>query len=213
MNIRLDLIKPSPRPVRTSWDEDKMNELAQSIKEQGVIVPIKVRPLYPCTEQEAIDCGMESYLGAGAGNLPIVCSPRSPYHRGYGQDIAWMCYNEEKTKVWEDGHWCSGDAVPIPFEIVYGHRRVEAARRAGLDEIPAIVEGIDDTDALVQALIENIQRENLDPLDEARSYRLIADECDSSMSEVAQIVGKPERVVYNIVALLDESPTVQQRLK
>ena len=65
MKIPLDLIAPSPTPVRTTWDEDKMNELAQSIKEQGVIVPVKVRPV--------------------------------------------------------NGH----------YELVYGHRRTEASRRAG----------------------------------------------------------------------------------
>jgi ParB family chromosome partitioning protein len=97
MRIALDLIQPSPSPVRTTWDEDKMGELAQSIREQGIIVPVKVRPI--------------------AGN----------------------------------GH----------YELVYGHRRVEAARRAGLGEIEAIVEGADDDAAMWQAIIENVQRENL----------------------------------------------------
>lgn len=102
-SINLSLIKPSPNPVRKTWNEGKMDELAQSIREQGVIVPIKVRP------------------------------------NGEG------------------------------YEIVYGHRRAEAAKRAGLAEIPAIVEGVDDTDALIQALIENLQREDMNAEDKGRA--------------------------------------------
>jgi len=95
MKINISEIKASQKPIRTEQDEDKLNELAQSIKEQGLIVPIKVRP----------DNG------------------------GY--------------------------------EVVYGHRRLEACKRVGFDEIESIIEGVDDTNALTQSLIENVVREDM----------------------------------------------------
>lgn len=97
--IDIRLIRPSPNPIRKTWDEDKMQELAASVRERGVIVPLKVRPV--------------------------------------------------------------GDE----YEIIYGHRRVEAARRAGLVEVPAIIEAADETESLIQALIENVQREDMTPYD------------------------------------------------
>lgn len=107
MNISLALIVPSPHPIRSSWDDDKMNELAQSLREQGLIQPIKVRP------------------------------------------------------------------VNGVYEIVYGHRRVEAARRAGFTEIDATIEEVDDTGTMIQALIENVQREDMAPLDTARALKAL----------------------------------------
>ena len=106
MKIPLELIRPSPNPIRTSWGEDGLRELTESIKEQGLIVPIKVRSI--------------------------------------------------------------GDA----YEIIYGHRRAEACRRAGMHEIECIVDGMDDTNALIQAWIENSQREDMSALDRARALRV-----------------------------------------
>jgi len=121
--IPINQINPSPHPVRSSWDEDAMQELAQSIREQGVIVPIKVRPI--------------------------------------GSD----------------------------YEIVYGHRRVEAARRAGLEEIPAIVEGVEDTDALIQALIENVQREDMSHLDIAKALAQIKEMTGKTNKQISDMFG------------------------
>lgn len=121
--VPLSLVGPSPNPVRKTWDEDKMQELAASIKERGVIVPIKVRP-------------------AGDG-----------------------------------------------YEIVYGHRRTEAARRAGLDEIPAIVDAPDDTDTLIEALVENILREDMAPLDVARGLQAVKDLTGKTNQQIAEMFG------------------------
>ena len=125
--IHIDKIHPSPNPIRKTWDEGKMEELAQSIKERGVIVPIKIRP--------------------------------------------------------------NGDG----YEVVYGHRRVEAARRAGLVEMPAIVEGVDDTEALIQALIENVQREDMAINDKASSIKRLVDNHGYSLRELDRqgIISQP----------------------
>lgn len=116
--VSLSLVRPSPNPIRKTWDEDKMQELAASIKERGVIVPIKVR-----------------------SDLP-----------GY--------------------------------QIVYGHRRVEAARRAGLTEIPAIVEESNDTNTLIEALIENLQREDMTPYDKGAAILELQSETGWSIKEM-----------------------------
>lgn len=107
MKIKLSLISPSPNPVRKTWDEDALNDLANSIKRHGLIVPIKVQP-------------------AGEG-----------------------------------------------YQVIYGHRRVEAAKRAKLKEVEAIVEGLTDLDALLQATIENVNREQMNVIEEAQAVREI----------------------------------------
>lgn len=155
MKIPLDLIEPSPNPVRTTWDEEKMDELVQSIQEQGLIVPIKVRPLKdigPCDEH-----GMDWLEG--------LCQHYDS-STGYNR-ICKFCFEMTNAVEWEEDE--EGDERrPIGplFQIVYGHRRTEAARRAGLIEIDAVVEETADDDALVQALIENVQREDMAPQDE-----------------------------------------------
>ena len=148
MKIALSQIKDSPRPVRKSWDESKLEELAQSIAEQGLIVPIKVRPL---------DLG--------------------------------------------------------EYEIVYGHRRAEACRLAGLSEIDCIVEGVADDDALVQALIENVQREDMEPMDKAYALEEIRirkgwpkDEYTHFENAGIMVRGAAMR----LLALLKEGPKIQK---
>lgn len=135
--IDIRLIRPSPNPIRKTWDEDKMQELAASIRERGVIVPIKVRPV--------------------------------------------------------------GDE----YEVVYGHRRVEAARRAGLTEVPAIVEGIDDTDALIQALIENVVREDMTQTDEGAAYVALR-EAGLSLNDMAQQTGKNRDWISRLIRLVGD---------
>lgn len=123
MKIELKRIKASPNPVRSSCDEEKMQELTQSIVEQGLIVPIKVRP---------------------AGN---------------------------------------------EYEIVYGHRRAEASRRAGLTEIECIIEGLTDHRQLIQALTENVVREEMSEPDIAKSIKAMKDDYGITNEEVGEMLG------------------------
>lgn len=146
MRIALTQIHSSPHPVRTSWDEDKLNELTESIREYGVIQPIKVRP----------------------------------NANGY--------------------------------EIVYGHRRTEAARRAGLTDIDAIVEGLDDQTTLIQALIENVQREDMSPLDTARGLKALKDVTGWSNREIERRGIMSNMSISEHLLLLNETEEVQQML-
>ena len=146
MKVKLHLIVPSPHPVRTSWDEGKMEELSQSIQEQGVVVPVKLRP------------------------------------------------------------------VDDKYEIVYGQRRVEAARQAGLYEIEAIVEEVDNGDMLVQALIENVVREDLGPMDTARGLKALQEATGWSQPEIARrgIMSQPQ--VTRLLALLREPEEIINKM-
>lgn len=147
MRIALDQIHPSPHPVRTSWDGDKLNELTESIREHGVIQAIKVRPN-------------------------------------------------------ENG-----------YEIVYGHRRTEAARRAGLTEIDAIVEGLDDQTALIQALIENVQREDMPDLDIGKGLRALKQATGWSNMEIERRGIMNNMRVSSYLSLLDEPEEIQRLLE
>jgi len=147
MKLALDLIQPSPSPLRSSWDEDKLRELTESIKEQGLIVPIKVRPVN-------------------------------------GQ-----------------------------YEIVYGHRRAEACNRAGLTEIECNVEEMEWAGAQIQALIENIQREDMEPLDLARALVRLQANMGWSIREMDRQKIMPATTIRKTIALLQEAPSVQQLIR
>jgi len=123
MKININSIKGSKNPIRTSEDKEKMDELVQSIAQQGLIVPIKVRP--------------------------------------------------------------DGDA----YEVVYGHRRLHACKELGLAEIECIVEGVDDRSHIIQALTENIVREDMSEPDVARSIKAMKEDYGITNAEVGKMLG------------------------
>ena len=100
-------------------------------------------------------------------------------------------------------------AGPGSFEIVAGERRWRAARMAGLDEVPAVVRECSDREAAAVALIENIQREDLNPIEEAEGYRTLADEFGLTHQELADAVGRSRSAVSNALRLLDLNDDVR----
>ncbi len=134
--LDIDRLTPNPRQPRTYIEEQTLEELAQSIRSNGVIQPVVVRPV--------------------------------------------------------DGR----------YEIVAGERRWRAAQRAGLLKVPVVVKQVDDASLLEVALIENIQRENLNPIDEAQAYRRLSDEAHLSQEAIATAVGKDRATIANYVRLL-----------
>ncbi|WP_409478629.1 ParB/RepB/Spo0J family partition protein [Pseudobdellovibrio sp. HCB154] len=135
--IAVDKLVPGQFQPRKKFEKEALNELAQSIKENGILQPIVVRKRQ-------------------AGG----------------------------------------------FEIVAGERRWRASQLAGLHEIPALIKTFSDQDALQLALIENIQREDLDPIEEAESYQRLMEEFNLSQQQVAEKVGKERSSVANAVRLL-----------
>ena len=99
------------------------------------------------------------------------------------------------------------------YEIVAGERRWRASQLAALDTIPAIVRDISDETAIAMALIENIQRENLNPLEEARALKRLQTEFDLSQQEVATAVGKSRPVIANLMRLLSLEREVSEMLE
>src|SRR5438552_216006 len=145
--IALDRILPGRFQPRSRMDEASLDELAESIKAQGVMQPILVRP-------------------ADAGR----------------------------------------------YEIIAGERRWRAAQRAGLKEMPALVRGVPDQAALAMALIENIQREDLNPLEEAQGISRLIDEFGLSHESAASAVGRSRSAVSNLLRLLQLAKPVQELL-
>ena len=149
--IPIEQIGPGPFQPRKQIDESQLNELAQSIKAQGVIQPIVVR-------ERAI---ADSHTG-------------------------------------------------VRFEIIAGERRWRATQIAGLENIPAVVRTIADSEAVAVALIENIQRENLNPLEEANAFQRLIIEYEMSHQEVANSVGRARASITNALRLLDLPSSVQE---
>jgi ParB family chromosome partitioning protein len=151
--LALDQLQPGRYQPRTRIDEGALYELAESIKAQGVMQPVLVRPLA----------------------LPGADGTRR-------------------------------------FEIIAGERRYRAARLAGLDAVPVLVRDVDDEAAAAMALIENIQREDLNPLEEARGLRRLTDEFGMTHEAAARAVGRSRSATTNLLRLLNLSEPVQQML-
>ena len=98
------------------------------------------------------------------------------------------------------------------YELIVGERRWRAARRAGLDRIPAVVREADDQDLLRDALIENLHREDLNPLEEGAAYRQLLDDLGMTHEDLAERVGRSRAAITNAIRLLGLAPTVQKRI-
>jgi len=146
--ISLDEIEVNPFQPRTHFDEEALNELAESIKVQGIIQPITVRKL-------------------------------------------------SKNK----------------YQLISGERRFQASKIAGLESVPAYVRTADDQQMLEMALIENIQRENLNSIEIALSYQRLLTECDLKQEELGDRVGKNRTTVNNYLRLLKLPPDIQAALR
>ncbi len=152
-SLALDRLQPGRYQPRTRVDEGALYELAESIKAQGVMQPVLVRPL-----RQASSDGAKRY------------------------------------------------------EIIAGERRFRAARLAGLDAVPVLVRDVSDEAAAAMALIENIQREDLNPLEEARGLFRLTDEFGMTHEEAARAVGRSRSTATNLLRLLNLSEPVQQML-
>jgi len=102
--------------------------------------------------------------------------------------------------------------VPGGYQLIAGERRLRAAQMAGLERIPALVRSADESAQLAWALIENLQRSDLNPLEEAAAYRRLIDEFSLGHDEVASRVGKSRSAVANTLRLLDLAPEVKDAL-
>ena len=146
--LPIELLQRGRYQPRSDVRADTLDELAQSIRQQGVIQPIVVRPL----------------VGGGGG--------------------------EQR------------------YEIIAGERRWRAAQLAGLTEIPSVIREVPDEAAVAMALIENIQREDLNPLEEAHAFERLIGEFGLTHQQVADAVGRSRAAVTNLLRLIDLAPEV-----
>jgi ParB family chromosome partitioning protein len=146
VEVKINKIRPNQFQPRRSFDEEKLGELAESIREHGVIQPIVIR---------------------------------------------------KKGEV---------------YEIVAGERRWRASQRVGLTSIPAVIKEYDDTEMMQIALIENLQREDLNPIEEAMAYRQLMDEFNFTQEMLSQKIGKSRSVIANSVRLLTLPEELQQMI-
>ena len=144
--LPLDQIQPGQYQPRTGMDPDRLSELADSIRAQGVVQPVVVRA-----------------LGSGNG-----------------------------------------------YELIAGERRWRAAQQAGLHEIPAVIRDVPDEVTLAMALIENIQRENLSPMEEAGALSRLIEEFELTHEQAAANVGRSRTSVTNLLRLLELDPKVRE---
>jgi ParB family chromosome partitioning protein len=145
--LAIDRLRPGKYQPRTRMDEASLDDLAQSIKEHGIMQPVLVRP---------VDGGR--------------------------------------------------------FEIIAGERRWRAAERAGLKEVPALVKVVPDASALAIGLIENIQREDLNPLEQANGLARLIDEFGLTHDAVAKAIGRSRSAVTNLLRLRELAKPVQEYL-
>jgi ParB family chromosome partitioning protein len=143
--LPLDVISPGPYQPRSIFDMDRLEELAESIRHQGVIQPVVVR--------------------------------------------------------------LSGDKQ---YELIAGERRWRAAQMAGIEKIPAIIRDVPDEIAIAMALVENIQREDLNPIEEATALRRLVDEFQMTHQEAGDAVGRSRSAVSNLLRLLELSAEVRE---
>ena len=148
LRIPVDLIEPNPFQPRMSFDQEALQELAESIKTLGLIQPITVRRK-------------------------------------------------------EEGR----------YQIISGERRFRACRLSGMDMVPAYIRDTNDQGMLEMAIVENIQRENLDPIEIAMSYQRLIDECRLTQEQMAIRVGKKRASVTNYLRLLKLPAKIQHDLK
>src|SRR5664279_725597 len=145
--------------------------------------------------------------------LPIEYMQRGKYQPR--KDI-----NPEKLQELADSIKAQGIIQPIvvrqvayeKYEIVAGERRWRAAQMAGLTQVPVVIKEIDDRAAMAIALIENIQREDLNPLEEAEALRRLLDEFDMTHQHIAEAIGKSRTTVTNLLRLMDLHPDVKKLL-
>jgi len=148
LRLEVSKIRPNPRQPRQSFDDAGIDELANSLRTQGLLQPVVVRPL-------------------------------------------------------ADGR----------FELIAGERRWRAAQRAGIHQIPAVVRDVPDEKLLELALIENLQREELNAIEEAEAYRILVEDLDLTQNEVAERVGKQRTTVANALRLLNLPRVVQDMVR
>jgi ParB family chromosome partitioning protein len=160
------------------------------------------------TKRRGLGRGFEVLLG-GAGDPQLITVPVELIHPSPNQ--ARRRFEQEATAGLAESIRAQGLVQPVVlppradggYELIAGERRWRAAREAGLPALPAVVREADDREAILLGLVENVAREQLSPVEEARAYALLLDEFELALGEVAERVGKSKPSVSNRLRLLE----------
>ena len=133
--------------------------------------------------------------------IQIGANPDQPRKTFSDAELAELAASIKETGVLQPILLRAVDGRPYMYEIVAGERRYRASKMAGLTEIPALVKSITPENAMEIALIENVQRENLNPIEEAAAYKNIMDKCGYELADVARLIGKSDSYIRNIMRL------------
>ena len=131
----------------------------------------------------------------------IGVNPDQPRKTFTAEDLADLSASIKEKGVLQPILLRSVKNRPYMYEIVAGERRYRASKMAGLTEIPALVKNLADNNAMEIALIENVQRENLNPIEEAAAYVNLMNKCEYTMADVSHLIGKSESYIRNLVRL------------
>lgn len=133
--------------------------------------------------------------------IQIGANPDQPRKTFSDAELAELAASIKEKGVLQPILLRAVDGRPYMYEIVAGERRYRASKMAGLTEIPALVKSITLENAMEIALIENVQRENLNPIEEAAAYKNIMDKCGYELADVARLIGKSDSYIRNIMRL------------
>lgn len=186
VELKLTDVGPNTHQPRTIFDEDDLHELAESIKEVGVLQPIVVRKR-PLEQIEAARAAKQSERDAKAA-------------QGVSEG------SDEANELHFD------DRMDSMYELIMGERRWRASQIAGLTTIPAIVKTTADTDMLRDALLENLHRVALNPLEEAAAYQQMIDEFGLTQAQLSKSVSKSRPQIANTLRLLNLPAGVQKKV-
>jgi ParB family chromosome partitioning protein len=172
--------------------------------------PSKTEPAETTSVVETSDAPSSAEVAEGQSVLPVEFLQRGRYQPR-------RHFDENKLQELADSIKAQGMVQPIVvrsvgdnnYEIIAGERRWRAAQLAGLAEVPVFIREVDDQTAMAMALIENIQRDDLNPLEEAVALHRLLDEFGLTHQEIANAVGKSRTTVTNLMRLLELAPEVK----
>ena len=137
--------------------------------------------------------------------IPLVqigANPDQPRKTFSDSELAELAASIKEKGVLQPILLRSVTGRPYMYEIVAGERRFRASKMAGLNEIPALIKNITNENAMEIALIENVQRENLNPIEEAAAYENLMDKCGYELADVSRLIGKSESYIRNSLRLI-----------
>ncbi|HMO19266.1 MAG TPA: ParB/RepB/Spo0J family partition protein [Oligoflexia bacterium] len=189
---------------------------APSVKKEPFLVPASH---IPETKISAKKPGGEKQ-DAGLKMIPIdrlTPNPKQPRKEFSSKEIRELATSIRKSGLIQPILVRKSDIVPISqslqeYEIVAGERRWRAAKEAGLIEIPAIIRALSDRETLELGIVENIQRQDLNPIEEANAYKSLIDNFGASQEDIASVVGKDRSSIANSIRLLNLPASVREML-